>query len=321
VALEDKTVVDAFWDRAGVARLPSAVVGLDEAPAAAERIDRGDGTVWAADARDGFNGGASATFRVRSDDDCAVVADRLRGACDRVRVMPFVEGIPCSVHGIVLPDGIAVLRPVELVTLRRGETFVYAGCATFWDPDTDVRAQMRTAARRAGTRLAEEVGFRGAFTVDGVAATDGFWPTELNPRFGAGIMTIARGTGLPILLLNDLVVAGDDIGRSASLLEAEILEQADAQRSGGTWRSVLGHELVEEDRAAVFADGWRWARPGEPAAGRVTAGPAFVRCRYEPDAIPVGPSTVPLATAFWDFLGSLGVEGAGGLDGAAELRP
>ena len=53
---------------------------------------------------------------------------------NRVRVMPFLEGVPCSVHGIVLPDGTAALRPVELVTLRRGTDLVYAGCATFWDP-------------------------------------------------------------------------------------------------------------------------------------------------------------------------------------------
>jgi len=35
----------------------------------------------------------------------------------------------------------------------------------------------------------------------------------------------------------------------------------------------------------------------------VTAGSGFVRCVYEPAVTPTGPSTGPLATAFWDFIG------------------
>jgi hypothetical protein len=30
----------------------------------------------------------------------------------------FVEGVPCSIHGFVVDDGVAAFRPVELVTLR-----------------------------------------------------------------------------------------------------------------------------------------------------------------------------------------------------------
>ena len=72
----------------------------------------------------------------------AVTAE-LRTSCDRVRIMPFLEGIATSVHGIVLPDGVVALRPVELVTLRRpGHRLVYSGCATFWDPPDDVREEM-----------------------------------------------------------------------------------------------------------------------------------------------------------------------------------
>ena len=68
---------------------------------------------------------------------------------------------------------IVVLRPVEMVTLRRGRDFSYAGCATYWDPDPGIREQMRAIARRAGDRLREEVDFRGTFTVDGVVTSDG----------------------------------------------------------------------------------------------------------------------------------------------------
>jgi hypothetical protein len=51
-------VIDEFWDRAGIERQPSIVVPLGEAAEASRTIDRGDGTVWAADAREGFHGGA-----------------------------------------------------------------------------------------------------------------------------------------------------------------------------------------------------------------------------------------------------------------------
>ena len=177
--------------------------------------------------------------------------------------MPFLEGIPCSIHGIVLPDGVAVLRPVEMVTLRRGSEFVYAGCATYWDPEPPIREQMRSIARQAGARLARrEVDFRGTFTVDGVVTSDGFWPTELNPRFGAGIMTIARGTGLPMVLVNDLIVGGHDIGRSAVELEADVLTHGDARRGGGTWMRGLDHDLEVIGQPVAYSESGSWSLGG-----------------------------------------------------------
>jgi hypothetical protein len=285
VALEDKTVVDAFWDRAGVSRQRSSVVPLDDAEAASAELDQGNGTVWAADARDGFHGGASQTYWVADAASRAAAIAGLRPVCDRVRVMAFLDGVACSVHGIVLPDGVAVLRPVEMVTLRRGRQFVYAGCATYWDPPTDIREQMRSTARAVGVQLADEVGFRGTFTVDGVVTQDGFWPTELNPRFGAGIMTIARASGLPILLVNDLITAGHELGRSASAIEAELLQRADAQRGGGTWMHGLTHATDPGDR--------------EVDGHTVTIGAHMVRCVWNPTTMPVGPSTAPRACEFW----------------------
>ena len=302
LALEDKVVVDAFWDRAGIDRQPAIVISLDEAARAARSIDRGDGTVWAADAREGFHGGATQTYWVNDDASRQLAVAGLRSVCDSVRVMPFLEGIPCSIHGIVLPDGVAVLRPVELVTLRRGTEFVYAGCATYWDPAPAVREQMRTVARRAGDRLRADVDFRGTFTVDGVVTSDGFWPTELNPRFGAGIMTIARGTGIPMVLVHDLIAGGHDIGRSAAELESDVTAHGDARRSGGSWKGGFDIAIELEAEPVQYADGaWSWADPGGEFAGRVTAGAGFVRCLYDRKSTPIGPSTGARAAAFWDF--------------------
>jgi hypothetical protein len=313
VALEDKVAVDAFWDRAGIQRQPARVVPLAAAERVAADFDRGGGTVWAADARDGFHGGATQTYWVRDDTSRDRALARLTTACDSVRVMPFLEGIPCSIHGIVLPDGVAVLRPVEMVTLRRGHDFSYAGCATYWDPDPTVREQMRTVARLAGAQLRDEIDFRGTFTVDGVVASDGFWPTELNPRFGAGIMTIARGTGIPMVLVNDLIVGGHDIGRTAGDLENDVVSHGDARRGGGTWRGGLDIEAeLESEPVQYLDDAWAWAEPGGPVHGRVTTGAGFVRCLYDQKFTPTGPSTGTRAAAFWDFAAAeLGVDTAG----------
>jgi hypothetical protein len=96
--------------------------------------------------------------------------------------MPFLDGVPCSIHGIVYPHHVIAVRPVEQITLRRvdQQTFFYAGCATFFDPPGAVTEAMRDLARRVGAHLRSTVGFRGAFSVDGVIGADGFRPTELN---------------------------------------------------------------------------------------------------------------------------------------------
>ena len=102
-ALEDKTVIDAFWDAAGVDRAPFAVVAPADLPGAAAALDRGAGTVWSGDAREGFNGGASYLRWVQNDAQALDAKAFFSAHCDRVRVMPFLEGVPCSIHGIALP--------------------------------------------------------------------------------------------------------------------------------------------------------------------------------------------------------------------------
>lgn len=304
VALEDKTVVDALWDRAGVARRPSAVVPIGQATTAARTLDARHGTVWAADAREGFHGGASLTRWVGDHASAERALADLGPHCDTVRVMPFLEGIPCSIHGIVMDGGVVAARPVEMVTLRRGHDLVYAGCASYWDPEPAVREQMRSIARTVGEAMRREVGFRGAFTIDGVVGADGFWPTELNPRFGAGLGTLARGLdGLPLTLVNDLIVAGVDPGITASALEEQIVSTADRQRAGGTWHigAEPGRALAGEGVCADEGGALRWAGLDEEPDATVVAGPGYVRATLEPARTPAGPSVAPWAVRFWAF--------------------
>ncbi len=136
-----------------------------------------------------------------------------------------------------------------------------------------------------------------------MATVDGFRPTELNPRFGAGLGVITRGlAGVPLHLVLDLVVGGVALPISAAELEREILERADAERVGGTWQAGVSPATPVDDRPACYVDGsWRWAGDGEPADGVVTAGEGFTRISFDPARTPVGPSVGPRAAAFWRF--------------------
>ena len=310
VALEDKTTVDALLDRAGVPRAPSTIVAVADAAKVCGALDAGAGTVWAADAREGYHGGGTGTRWVVDDLQARAATAELARICRRVRVMPFLQGIATSIHGIVLPDGVVALRPVELVMLRRGHQLVYGGCATFWDPPDAMRADMRRAARQVGALLAAEVGFRGAFTLDGVATADGFRPTELNPRFGGGLGVITRGLDIPLNLILDLAVAGRRFGASAEEIERDIVTDADRHRSGGSWQ-LTATPVIETSRGACYGPaGWRWAAEGEAADGLVEAAGHFARIQFHGDRTPVGPSVGPRSVEFWRFAAAdLGIPG------------
>ncbi|MPY93634.1 MAG: hypothetical protein GEV08_11400 [Acidimicrobiia bacterium] len=311
VAFEDKLIVDALWDRAGVRRAPSAVVHLD--PAALRRatrsLDGGAGTVWAADTSEGFHGGAEKTRWVRSAGELDEAVAAFAGRTRRVRVMPFVAGVPCSIHGIVFPDHLAALRPVEQVTLRRaaGGGFLYAGCATFYDPPKAVRELQRDIARRVGAVLRHEVAYRGAFSIDGVVTGNSFLPTELNPRMSAGLSVMLGAVpDLPLQLLLDALVGGIDLGYRPAGLERLLLERADGRRAGGTWR-IAPDGIAGRDQAPLVESrgDWRWAREGEVATGWLTCGlgahGSFVRLNVDPGQVSRGPSFAPRAARFWSF--------------------
>jgi hypothetical protein len=315
VALEDKTRVDELWDRIGVERAPSIVVWAERSDLldGAARVAGPAGSVWSGDAREGFNGGGEFVRWVHTQSDAELALQYFAAHCNRVRVMPFLDGVPCSIHGIVFPDHIAAVRPVEMVTLRRDRGdgqrgLFYAGCATFFDPPLAVRARMRKIARLVGVALRADVDFRGAFTVDGVVVGDRFLPTELNPRMGAGLNAVARGLpDLPLQLLMDTLVGGIDLGYVPAEFEADLVGAADAHRFGGTWRAVSGAAIGSlVDVPLAFSDGiWRWALDGDPVAGTLTTGPdghgTFVRCTFDPEVTPDGVSVGSRAVAFWDF--------------------
>ncbi len=243
--MEDKLWVDRLWDAVGQPRAPCAVLPLDPQALreAAGTLDAGHGTVWAGD---GFNGGGERVRWVRTDAEAEEAYGFFTGRATRLRVMPFLEGVPCSVHGLVLPDGTAALRPVELAILRdRRRQFVYGGQGTTWSPPAEDREAMRSLVRRVGEHLRAEHGYRGAFGIDGVLTERGFRPTELNPRFSGGLTSLARASDPQLLQLLHLnAVAGRDPGVPVADLERWLVPLLDARPFCRA--NAVGHDRVTE---------------------------------------------------------------------------
>ncbi|WP_199440777.1 ATP-grasp domain-containing protein [Umezawaea beigongshangensis] len=307
VALENKTTVDALWDDLSARRAPAVVAGVDEAELwrATEMLDRGAGVVWSGDGPS-INGGANFVRRVRSREEADAAFAVLAPKCDFIRVMPFLEGIPVSVHGVVFPDGTAVLRPVEMVVPRRAGAarFLYAGCASYYDPPARIRDEMRNLARRVGEELRGSVGYRGVFTLDGIATEDGFLPTEINTRYGGAMVLFEDALPtLPISLVQAALVAGHDVGVSSLDFEALVLSASDEFRSTSVGANVRAVRQTETwERGVVFTE-WscRWAHPDEVAHGLLRLRPAPLGGRLELEldrtVVPPGRAVVPLTVS------------------------
>lgn len=292
VALENKTTIDQLWSELSVPHAPAYVVNVEQDSLwplwqLSEVLDGGWGVVWSGDGP-AINGGANFVRRVRTVEEAAEVFAYLEPKCESIRVMPFLEGIPVSVHGVVFPDGTAVLRPIEMVVPRRTESarFLYAGCASFYDPPAAIRDEMRNLARRVGEQLRASVGYRGTFTLDGVATSEGFRPTEVNTRYG-GAMTCFEDAlpQLPLALVQVALVAGHDIGISSIEFEDMVVAAADANRIsaiGANVRAVA--PTAEVERAVVWTD-WacRWAHEDEQPHGSLRLKPGPVGGRLELD--------------------------------------
>ncbi|UPK73373.1 hypothetical protein MU582_13095 [Nocardioidaceae bacterium SCSIO 66511] len=310
-ALEDKTLDADLWREAGVAHSPSRSVRPEAADlrAAADALDTGAGTVWSGDARDGLNGGSDYVRWVRTPEQAADAETFFAANCDRVRVMPYLEGPSCSIHGFVLPDGVAALRPVEQVQIPdAGEgRFASTGMSTWWDPAPEVRNAMREAARAVGRVLDRRVGYRGGFSIDGIVTAEGFRPTELNPRFSGGLGQLARAVpSLPIELVQLNAVRGRDIRLSAADLEHRIVGAADEQRSGRLMS--IADSAAAPTESVDHRIGWDGVRLG-PVDGSATE-----------TVVRTGPSMIGGRLAMWELDEHVIARGQSALPHARALR-
>jgi len=326
-ALEDKTAIDAVLARSGIDLAPSGVVGIADARGVASRFDRGDGTAWAGDAREGWWGGATYFRWVRSDEDAAEAERFFALSCDRVRVMPFLEGVPCSIHGMVFEETTIAFRPVEMLTLRRvgKNQLLYTGVSTFWDPPDSDRHTMRDIARRVGAMLRDHVDYRGMFTPDGALTADGFLPTELNPRPGAGAAPMMAASGINLMALNKSVIEREPLDFRPGELEQHVVSSSDAARRGSPFTIFQGSRTETEFvQVAKRGAGYVRLAEGEQGDGTLMFGPSvtggFVRYLPDPTRVPVGASLAPTAAEIFAFTDAEFGTDLGPLEAAREVR-
>ncbi len=323
--LEDKTVIDELWDEAGISHAPREVVPVPNAPAAAHRLANSLGTVWVADNKEGWHGAGEYTRWVRDEAETQPALEWFQEHADTVRVMPFLDGLPSSIHGFVTDTGVAVFNPVELLIYRRGDrpAFVYAGGANFWDPPRSVHEEMRACARVIGLLLEERMGYRGGFGIDGIATAKGFRPTELNPRLSLGHMVHSQAAGLPLGSLERMLLEGA-IEIDASDLESTLVDAAHVRRGGALFQldshvpdTKTGY-TIDDDGVAHQVD------PDGPNDGILRTGPAafgkimMVSCNS--DSTPVGPSLAPRMLAVVDLARDIWSVELPQLEAAPDLR-
>jgi hypothetical protein len=314
--LEDKLRVDDLvgavgWPATSSRIASTAYDDLMQATRAVVDETGVEQVVWVGDNRDGLNGGADYVRWVRSLEHARDAAEFFATRCDRVRVTAFLDGVPCSVHGMVLSDGVAVFSPMELIILREpGEgRFVYSGLGTTWQPEGVDAAAMRDLARRIGHHLQTAYGYRGAFGLDGVLTTDGFRVTELNARFSGGLsrlQRIAPDSHLELVQLNALI--GRDVGRPAAELEAQAVAALDANRFVDVI-SVAPTRLPDGGSAEVpvrVGDSRIEAAGSDDAVvGTVFAGPhpmgSFFRFMALDGVVQVGDRGAPLSVLLHEF--------------------
>jgi hypothetical protein len=266
VRLEDKLFAEEVWAACNVPTAPHRVVPVEETALAEATAELSGplGAVWTGDTRDGFHGAGNYVRWVLDESDWTLAQGFFSLHCDRVRVMPFLDGVPCSIHGFVLPDGTAALRPVEIVVLRKvgAREFVYGGLSSYWDPPDSDRAEMRAVARRVGNWLQTAHDYRGAFGIDGVLTADGFRPTELNTRMPAGAELLSAVDRVFFDLLQKHLVAGLDTGVTAADLEG-LVALMDAERAGRPVAIGQGVSLGTSDEYDLDWDGTTLTRAAQ----------------------------------------------------------
>ena len=326
MALEDKLLAEEIWAAAGVPAAPYEVLPVErEALAAATaRLASPLGAVWSGDTRGGFNGGGNFVRWVGGAADQEAAVAFFGERCDRVRVMPFLDGVPCSIHGLVLPDGTAVFRPVEIAILRdvTRRQFVYGGLSTFWDPPRPDRDAMREAARRVGAHLQAAYGYRGAFGIDGVLTADGFRPTELNTRISAGLTTEAKVAHELLGLVQTHLLLGLDTGLGVADLES-LVPLMDAERVGKPVAVVAGAKVGRPQEMLVRYDGRRLTRVDHHRGNVLSVAdtPTGLFAKIEPCvALAPGDRLAPLNAALFELLNEEYAAGLPPVEPAPDLR-
>lgn len=191
---EYKSVVDTLWDAIGLPRAESLVfdqpgtllrpsgLGAADIVLAAQR--RGDEpSAGGGDVRL-LTGGASIPVGPMS-------------LPQRIRAMPALAGLPCRVHGLVLPETTAAFPPLELLVPHRPDDGTFL-CAGAWPLPASEQHELVELTRRLGEALRRRLAYRGGFSVDGILTAEGFRATDLNTRVTSAFDNAAPAARVPV---------------------------------------------------------------------------------------------------------------------------
>jgi len=310
-AWEDKMRVDRLWDDLDIPHAPYRIVTPANAAAAARELASDLGTVWVADNFEGWHGGGEYVKWVAGAGEYEETVAWFNGRARQVRVMPFLEGLPASIHGWVTESGVAVFLPVEILILRHADrsAFVYTGVSTLWSAPEAATREMRGVALRVGEALADRDGYRGPFGIDGVLTDEGFRPTELNPRMSAGAGAQLGSVDLPLGLLMRCEIEG--------LVEVDHKWLEDAAISQRKPSIHLGKMVSKEIRESMSlrrrpGGGLVEVEDGAEAIGKLVAGPSatgsYVVGEFDVEKVGIGKpvgslaaDALNLASKKWDL--------------------
>ncbi|MBI6548496.1 hypothetical protein [Xenorhabdus lircayensis] len=230
---EDKIYIDDSLRRWGINTPSYKIIDpvLNDAVAAFHLLNKGKGVVLAADNSKLFNAGSSGLSWIKDHHEIADVLDKFRDKTRKFRMAEFIQGVPCSILAMVLPNGVAVFDPIEILTVFEKTTnqLLFCGSSNRWQPGkfADI---MRDYTRLAGEKLAGEVGYRGIFSLDGIWTGSEFFATEINPRHASGLGLHRAVPLFPAYLFNRAVQENSPYIMELDPSQVEII-----------WRDMIRH--------------------------------------------------------------------------------
>ncbi|WP_203907164.1 hypothetical protein [Rhizocola hellebori] len=195
---EDKGVVDAIWAQLGMPYPRSVLAdGGHDVAALGAMVDAGDGAVCAVQrAGAAPTSGAEGMWWWQGDR----IPDLTVSRHHRLKVMQLVPGVPTRLHGIVFTNVVVAFPPMEVVTLPRPQSGTFLCCGAVGGLADD--QNLRRLTYEIGSGLSARLGYRGAFSVDGLMSADGFLPTDLNTRLTSAMEAAAAPIRVQIQAAN-----------------------------------------------------------------------------------------------------------------------
>ena len=270
ILYEDKCAVSLIWDRANIVQAKSEII-----PALCLREGPPEGWnypfVLSGDSLNGITGGGSHVRAIHSIEQLEAHRPFFESDCSQLRLMEYIDGISCSIHGMVVDNVVLSSIPIEMVVVPRTDgKFMYMGASTHWEPTPSEQAHLQETVRKVGHALREEADFRGTFTLDGVLKNGQFYPTEINTRAGAGIFALYSESHTLYYLLDLMLKDGQPSDLDISALQDWMYTTADSNRSTRAWGGAeIDGECPNETHSLTFQAG-KWLRIDDGAEGATT---------------------------------------------------